>query len=138
MKKSEVSTEGISNHGLYILEREGKFVVENKMGFATYFYWPEAVFLEDLYVHPQYRKLGVGTELTDAVAEMGRLAGKKRLVCTVIPRARGSTESLKAFLAYGLIMDSSDKESVYFYKNIPELGEEKLENLEVLDEVKNG
>jgi GNAT superfamily N-acetyltransferase len=118
MRKSEVSLEGISAYGLYIYEREGKFIVEDSRGFATYLYTPDAVYIEEMFVKPAFRKLGTGTELCEAIYELARARGLKRAVTTVAPRAGGSDVSIKAALAHGFKLDSSNLELIFLTKDI--------------------
>lgn len=118
MKLSEQSVEGISNYGLYIYEREGKFIVEDARGYATYVYLQDCVYIEDIFVHPSFRRLGAGSEFTDKVVEMAKAKGFSKLLGTCKPRTKGSTESLKAQLAYGMRIDSCDNELIYLTKEI--------------------
>jgi GNAT superfamily N-acetyltransferase len=118
MRKSEVSLEGISSYGLYIYEREGKFIVEDSRGYATYVYWPDALYIEDMFVKPEFRKLGTGTELADAIYELARARGVRKVVTTVVAKAGGSTESIKAILAHGFKLDSTNNEFIFLTKNI--------------------
>ena len=45
-----------SLHAKYIYEREGKYCEESEIGFATYSFGDDYVYIEDLYVLPEYRK----------------------------------------------------------------------------------
>ncbi len=118
MRKSEVSLDGISAYGLYINEREGKFIVEDTRGFATYLYMPEAVYIEEMFVKQPFRKLGVGGEIAEEIYKLARARGLKKAVTTIAPRAGGSTESLKAIVAHGFKLDSSNLELIYLVKDI--------------------
>jgi GNAT superfamily N-acetyltransferase len=64
------------------------WVVENNegavLGFALYYFgystWKgKTIYLEDLYVKPEYRKQGIGELLFDAVVEEGKRNGVKRM-----------------------------------------------------------
>ena len=57
----------MSNFGAYILEREGKYILEDERGFATYTYLQDCVYIEDIYVRPEFRKQGVGSQWADAI-----------------------------------------------------------------------
>lgn len=103
----------------YIKERLGKHIIENEYGFAT-FYYPDAttVYLEDIYVIPSQRRLAYGRELADQVVEIAKIKGCTRLLGTVTPAANGATESLKAFLAYGMQVDSTTPTYILLSKSI--------------------
>ncbi|XP_047657630.1 thialysine N-epsilon-acetyltransferase-like [Tachysurus fulvidraco] len=60
-----------------------------KIGFSMYFYtyssWKgRAVYMEDLYVMPEFRGKGIGKALMSKVAQMGRTAGCTQLNFTVL------------------------------------------------------
>ncbi len=73
---------------LFEHQRCHAFVVENEnqeiIGFALYYFgystWKgQTIYLEDLYVKPEFRKLGVGDLLFDRVVEEGKIKGVKRM-----------------------------------------------------------
>lgn len=51
----------------YWNEREGIEVLKNRYGFITYKFVPEGCLLLDHYIRPEFRRLGKGHELADAV-----------------------------------------------------------------------
>ncbi|GAA6066206.1 thialysine N-epsilon-acetyltransferase-like isoform X1, partial [Tachysurus ichikawai] len=59
-----------------------------KIGFSMYFYiysWKgKAVFMEDLYVMPEFRGKGIGKALMSQVAQLGRAAGCTQLKFTAL------------------------------------------------------
>ncbi|KAG7330238.1 hypothetical protein KOW79_006460 [Hemibagrus wyckioides] len=59
-----------------------------KIGFSMYFYiysWKgQTVFMEDLYVMPEFRGKGIGKALISKVAQLGRDAGCTQLKFTVL------------------------------------------------------
>lgn len=102
----------------YIKERGGKEIVESNKGFATYFYVHDGCYIEDIYVHPDHRKLGVASEFADAVATLAKEKGYSRLYGSVCPTANGSTSSLKVLLAYGFNLHSAANNSIVMVKEI--------------------
>lgn len=73
---------------LFDYQRCHAFVVENDnqevVGFALYYFgystWKgQTIYLEDLYVKPEYRKLGLGDKLFERVVEEGKNKGVKRM-----------------------------------------------------------
>nr|XP_057922126.1 diamine acetyltransferase 1-like isoform X1 [Doryrhamphus excisus] len=68
-----------------------------KIGFALYFYsysaWRgRAVYMEDLYVMPEFRGKGVGKALMSKVAQLGLAAGCTQLNFTVLETNRSSVD----------------------------------------------
>jgi len=102
----------------YIKEREDRDVIETTDGFVAFKVRDEFVHLEDLYVRPEKRLSGAGTALADAVAARGVEAGCRLMITSVCPAARGSTESMKAVLAYGFRLSSCDGKLVWFVKEL--------------------
>lgn len=113
----------MSHHADYIRERLGKLVHERSEGFAVYWYlthprWGECVYLEDIYVAPEYRKSGVGAQMADEIAEEARGRGVFTMLGSVNPNANFATTSLKVLLAYGMTLDGIEDGLVMFSKDI--------------------
>ncbi len=108
----------LSHYGRYIYEREGKSIIENEKGFVTYIFAKDFVYMEDIYVAPEFRRSGATYEFVEKVAEQARLKGYNKLVGTVKPTANGATTSLKGMLAHGFEVDSCDGTLIWFKKEI--------------------
>jgi predicted GNAT family acetyltransferase len=102
----------------YIREREGKEIVETENGFATFFYTGEYCYIEDIYVKPELRKSGLASELANQISEIAKNKGVKKLLGSVSPKATGADASMRVLLAYGFKLLSSDKDLIYFEKEI--------------------
>lgn len=85
------------------------FVVENDanevVAFALYYFgystWKgQIIYLEDLYVKPEYRKLGMGDLLFDRVVEEGKNKGVKRMDWQVLDWNEPAIEFYKKKKAY--------------------------------------
>jgi len=85
------------------------FVVENEnleiVGFALYYFgystWKgQTIYLEDLYVKPEYRKMGIGDLLFDRVVEEGKKKGVKRMDWQVLDWNDPAIEFYKKKKAY--------------------------------------
>lgn len=94
-------------YGLYIKERQGKEILQSEIGFATFFYLDEKCYIEDIFVKEEYRKGGEASRLADEIGKIAKEKGCKQLVGSVVPSAKGSTDSLRILLAYGFKLDSS-------------------------------
>jgi GNAT superfamily N-acetyltransferase len=115
-----------SHYGSYIYEREGKSIYEDERGFITYIFWNDlgSVYLEDIYVAPEYRRSKATFDLVKKVEDEARAKGYKTLVGSVKPRANGATTSLKGMLAHGFEVDSCDGTLIWFKRHIKKNSEE--------------
>lgn len=104
--------------GDYILEREGKSILENEHGFFTYKINGEECYIEDVFIRRESRRLGIGSEMADSLAEMASQLGCKFLSGTCVPSTNGATDSLKAMLSYGFKIHSSVQDKIILTKEI--------------------
>lgn len=103
----------------YLRERTSDDIIETEQGFATYrFPDPETCYIVDIYVVPKARKHGVASDIADFIMKLAKDRGCKKLLGSVVPTAKGSTESLKVLLAYGMRVDSSAPDFILFSKEI--------------------
>ena len=103
----------------YVKEREGiETVGFPGTAFATYKIEGSDCYLKDIYVIPEKRRGHLAYELADMVTSIARKRGCRRLLGSVSPSAKGSTESLKFVLNYDMKLLTSDKGIIYFEKEI--------------------
>jgi predicted GNAT family acetyltransferase len=103
----------------YKMEREGKFVIESENSFAVYsFPDGESVYIEDIYVKPELRKSGLGSCAANMIAKIAKEKGCKKMYGSIVPSANGANDSLKALLAYGFKLSSSEHNIIFFVKEI--------------------
>lgn len=103
----------------YVRERLGDEIIETNSGFATYrFTDPRTVYLVDLYVRPDFRKLGVARDLGDRVMAIGKERGCTKMLGSVVPSAKGAADSMRVLLAFGMTPDSSTNDFILFKKEI--------------------
>lgn len=103
----------------YVQELMGNHVVESPDGFATYRFTDEhTVYIMDIYIVPSARNRGLSKDVADQIVEIAKKRGCTRLLGSVIPSAKGSTESVKVLLAYGMVLDSSTTDFIVFRKDI--------------------
>lgn len=105
-------------YGEYILEREGKNILESDKGFATYFYLGDKCYIENIYVKQEFRKDGEASRLANEISNIAKEKGCTKLIGTVCPSVNGSTESLKVLLAYGFKLDSATTNFIALFKEI--------------------
>lgn len=109
----------MSMYGAYLKERLGDDIIENEKGFATYrFVGEDTVYVIDVYVHPDFRKQGVASDFSDTIMEIGKKRGCTKMITSVVPSPNGSTNSIRAIIAYGFELDSAANGFILFKKDI--------------------
>lgn len=104
-----------SNHALYIEEREGKNIIEDEYGFATYFF-PEKhiVYIEDVFVRKEHRRKGIAFKYADEIVKKAKAVGCKFLLGSIDPKAKGAEYSRLFVVDYGLVF-SKRKDNLEWY-----------------------
>lgn len=108
----------MSLYASYLKEREGKEIIESEIGFATYYFLDDGCYIQDIFVLKDYRKIGEASRLAEEIEKIAKSKGYKKLYGTVCPLANGSTESIKALLAYGFKLNSSVSNLIAFVKDL--------------------
>lgn len=114
----------MSLFGDYVKERNGREIVEDDDGFATFIINPDGTcYLEDLYVVPDKRGpqpdgKGVASRYADKICEIAKLRGCKKLLGSVVPSLPGSTENVKTLFKYGFKIKSSMNDFILFEKEL--------------------
>lgn len=102
----------------YCRERLGLEVTESSEGFVLWKAYPDYLYIQDIYVLPEHRQLGAGKAFLSKLEAAAKAQGLKRIVGSCVPTAYGSTQSLRVLLKCGFELQSSDKDIVYFSKEI--------------------
>lgn len=106
----------MSLYAEYIKEREGRDIIEDERGFASYTFINDSVYIQEIYVRPKFRKEGVAAQYADTIATIAKSKGYSKMIGSVCPSAQGATESLKVLLAYGFKLQSSESNFIWFVK----------------------
>ncbi len=102
----------------YIKERLNGHMYETEQGFASYFIKNDMCLIEDIYVKPEFRRLGLAVEFGNKIEGIAREHGCKWLMGKVVPSAKNSTVSLQGMLAAGYQLASSSHDLIIFKKEI--------------------
>ncbi len=102
----------------YLEERTDKRMLETEHGFAIYSFTQDSVYIEDIYVQPDFRQSSAASEMADTIAEVAKQRGIRVMLGSVVPTTKGSTTSLKVLLAYGFKLDSSANNFIVMKKEI--------------------
>lgn len=112
----------MSMYASYVRERLGDEILETDEGFVTYRFLKDggtdAVYIVDIYVRPDFRKSTVASQMADTVVEAAKFVGCKRLLGTVNPKAKNSTDSLRVLLGYGMELYWCSQDTITFKKEI--------------------
>jgi hypothetical protein len=104
----------------YLHERTNDLILESASSFITYRYLDggTTVYIIDIYTAPFLRKQGNAACLADMVVKEAKEKGATKLLGTVQLSAKGSTDSLKVLLAYGMELDSAGSDHIVMRKAI--------------------
>lgn len=102
----------------YLKEKTDDMIVETPEGFATYRYVDNSVYIIDLYVKPDFRRTYAASTIADNIVDEALKHGCNKLLGSVVPSNKGSTDSVKVLLAYGMSLDSSSNDFILFKKEI--------------------
>jgi GNAT superfamily N-acetyltransferase len=109
-----------SLYAQYVRERGIDQIIETEKGFATYRYLNEGrtVYIVDIFVLPEHRKAGAAAGIADAIAALSRDKGCTEMLGSVAPEAKGSADSLRVLLAYGMELVGFENRVIVFRKEI--------------------
>lgn len=109
-----------SLYASYLKERTDNLIIEVEEGFASYCFVEDGktVYIVDIYVVPEARRYGHASILADTIAEIARKKGCTSMIGTVQPSTKGSTNSLRALLGYGMHLDSANNDVIVFRKEL--------------------
>jgi GNAT superfamily N-acetyltransferase len=112
----------MSLYGEYIKERLGDYIIEDERGFASYRFIESngkpAVYIVDLYVRPSLRKEGIAALMADEICKEALRVDCVEMLGTVVPSAKGATDSAKVLIAYGMQIQSASNDLIIFRKDI--------------------
>lgn len=107
-----------SLYAQYMKERVDCYIEENEKGFASYKFFDDACYIEDIFVLPEFRKTNVASEIADNITKVAKEKGCNWLLGSVVPSSNGSTTSMKVLLAYGFQLLSAKENFIWFRKRL--------------------
>lgn len=102
----------------YLEEREGKSLIYTDKGYATYLIVDNEIYLEDIYVKPEFRQTREAWKMADQIAEIGKESGCKYMSGSVVPSAPGATRNMKMMISYGFDLAFAKDNFIGFIKEI--------------------
>lgn len=108
----------MSNFAMYILEKDGKQIIEDENGFATYYFIEEGCYIEDIFVVKDKRKEGIAAKYADQIADIAKKAGINTLIGSVRVEIENPTASVSVLIAYGFKVIKAEDGMIWFNKEI--------------------
>lgn len=109
----------MSLYSQYVQERTDRQILETEYGFCTYVIQPnQIVYIEDVYVIPEHRDSGLASKFAKDIIEIAKNQGCNKMLASVVPTAKNSTESVKRLIGFGMKLDSSTNNFIIFSKDL--------------------
>lgn len=102
----------------YFKELEDFDSITTPEGFASYRISGEECYIKDIWVHQDYRKKSVASDMADDIVAIAKRAGCKYLTGSVYINIKNPTASTKVLLAYGFEIHSLVPNGIVFRKAI--------------------
>lgn len=103
---------------IYSKELWDRETIEEDWGFIQYHFDHEGCWIDEIFVTEAFRRRRYAFDLADRVTQIARDAGKRALAAQVWPHHKGADAALKACLAYGFLLHSSDGGRIILTKEI--------------------
>ncbi len=108
----------MSHYADYKKEFEGYETIEDDNGFINYLINGDICYIQEVYVVPDKRKLGIMTEYAVQVENIAKEKGCKKLLGSVVPGQRDATYRMKAVMSFGFKLQSSQNNFIWLEKEI--------------------
>lgn len=105
----------------YLAERRPEMMVKTvPEGFAIYRYMEDAVYIEEIYVKPEYRNTSIASQLSEEIQSEALELGYTQLLGSVSPSAQRATQSIQVLIAHGMQVTSAEDDLIWFFKDLKE------------------
>lgn len=108
----------VSMYAEYIKEREGKQIIEDEKGFATFMIKGTECYIADIFIKKEFRNAGAGSNYADQISIIARENGCEVLTGSVTPSFRGASVSMQAQLKYGFEISSAHEDFILLKKEL--------------------
>lgn len=108
----------MSHYADYLKECGYKEILETEDGFATYCFFGQECYIEDIYVVPESRKKDVASSMAQTIEEIARQRGCTFLSGSVNTAIKDPTRSIKVLLAYGFKFVKASEALLWFRKDL--------------------
>lgn len=109
-----------SLYAKYLKERTpGILILETSKGFATYtFTDSDTVYIQDIYVKPEYRNKGYASKLANTIAFRAKRLGCSTMIGTVLNGAKGAKASQAVLKGYGMQLQVANSQFSIYSKEL--------------------
>lgn len=108
----------------YLKETQNKEMLETPHGFLTYGFncvpgagFPH-VYIEELWVDPEYRKSHVAATMADRVASIARERGITKMLGSVSLDRKGADANLEVLKRYGMRLFAAHDQTIFTIKDL--------------------
>lgn len=108
----------------YLKETENKEMLQTEHGFLTYGFncvpgvsFPH-VYIETLYVEPDYRKSHVASTMADRVASIAKERGITKMIGSVAVQRKGADANLEVLKRYGMRLFAAHDQTIFTIKDL--------------------
>lgn len=102
----------------YFLEREGVECIEEEYAVASYKIEGEVCYLQDVYIVPEKRQMGLASSIADRVGALAKEKGCKYLVSSVCFKDPHVDRNIKVLHGYGMSVLRGEGTMLYFKKEL--------------------
>ena len=104
----------------YLLEREGKELVETDSYFFIYKHFPKLsqLYIADFYVVPEARNQKIGSKAMAEVVAIAQELKCSHIACTTDTNTNNWEKAASGLIGYGFQVTKEEDGLIYFYKDI--------------------
>lgn len=108
----------MNKYAKYIKELKNYEMYEDEKGFVTYGPYEEGIYIEEIYVEPEYRKSQVAVFYADLITEIARREKITKLYGSVVPSQKNSQYRIEIFMKYGFRIYRTQEDLIVLIKEI--------------------
>jgi GNAT superfamily N-acetyltransferase len=108
----------MSLYAEYIKEIHGKIVIETDNIFICYSIDKEFFYLEDIYLRPEVRNMGLAKETMEMLIEIAKENKCTKLLGSITLSSKYKDENMMKFLNYGFSLYSVGNNVIFLIKDI--------------------
>lgn len=105
-----------SKYALYLKELKNFEMYEDEQGFITYGIMEDGIYIEDIFVLPEFRKLNIASKYAGIVEAKAKSEGYKCLYGSVVPSYENSHYRNLVLLGYGFKIHSASDNIIWYKK----------------------
>jgi GNAT superfamily N-acetyltransferase len=108
----------MNKYAKYLKELKNFEMYEDEKGFITFGLMGDGLYVEDVYVLPEFRQQHVGSDYVRLIEEKAKEIGLKCVYTSLVPSLKNSHERLIIITSYGFKLCKADNDFIWFIKEI--------------------